>query len=106
MNHRWPLAAILLLALALRLPMLHWGLPSTTQTLSTYHPDEATDFFILQNWNPHKLQFHPGQAFWWGTLHLYLIAGALETAVLLRIIHPGSREFLMTHLAEADRLYL
>lgn len=103
---RWGLPIAILAALALRLPALHWGLPSTTQTLSTFHPDESTNFYVMQNWKPAEWSFPPGKALWWGTVHIYSLAAVLKVAQRFHILDTGGRNYFETHLAAADRLYL
>ncbi len=102
-------AAFLLISLAaalwIRLPLLSWGLPSVTNTLGTFHPDESTNFFVMQNWKPAEYSFPPGKALWWGTVHLYTLAAVLETAHLTGFLQTGNRAFFEQNPHAADRLY-
>ncbi len=78
----WPaLAGVVLLALAIRLPGLTWGLPDSTHLFS-YHPDEyhslrgLFSFVLAGDLNPHFFNY--------GSLYLYLVL------VVVLLLHPGA----------------
>jgi len=76
--------AIVLLAAALRLVGLHWGLPDRRHFFS-YHPDEifllmpSVQSFAHGDWNPHFFNY--------GSLYLYLVG---IPAVLSGVVHAAS----------------
>lgn len=100
------LCAIVLLGLALCLSGLFWGLPSKNQALTSYHPDESISFYSLEKMHPAKLDFNPGDGFYWGSLHLYTLGAVLLAAKMVGLIRVPSREYLVNHLDQADRLYV
>src|SRR5438046_525228 len=102
---RLVLISALFIALALRLPAFFWGLPSTTQTLATFHADEQISYYSIEKWKPKQLKFPPGDALYWGTFHLYTLAAALKAASLAGYIHEGNRAYFLEDLRRSDRLY-
>jgi hypothetical protein len=56
--------------------------------------------------NPRKFDFHPRDGLFWGSLHLYALGFTLETAKVAGYLHLPSRQYLIEHLEEADKLYL
>lgn len=79
------LAAILALALALRLPCLTWGLPPATPEVAasdlrcSYALDEDDVLSGAARMQPAKLQIDPG-FYRWGALHFLLVSPALGLA--------------------------
>ena len=106
MVRRLSLAAILSLGLALRLGGLHYGLPSKNRALTTYHPDEPKSYYCLERMNPAKFDLNPRDGLFWGSLHLYALGFALEAAKVAGYVHAPSRQYLIDHLHQADRLYI
>jgi len=100
------LALILGAALGLRLSGIQWGLPSKNRALTTYHPDEPKSYYSLERMNPSRLDFHPTDGLYWGSLHLYALGASLEGAKTLGWIKAPSRQFLIDNLHFADRLYM
>jgi len=77
------LAVILLLALALRLDGLGWGMPNARHLFS-YHPDEApllgAVWYILTtgDWDPHFYHY--------GTFYIYLVAVCAKAGALMGLV--------------------
>lgn len=99
------LLLIFAFTLCLRLPAFFWGLPSTTGTLATYHPDEQINFYSMERWQPRKLRFPPGDALYWGSFHLYLLGGTMGIATLTGYVSRQARSYYKEDLSRADRLY-
>ncbi len=96
---------LVMISLVLHIPAFYWGLPSTTRTLATFHADEQISYYSLEKWRPKQLKFPPGDALYWGTLHLHTLAASLKLASLVGYIHEGNRAYLLQDLSRADRLY-
>ncbi|OGR88218.1 MAG: hypothetical protein A3A86_04290 [Elusimicrobia bacterium RIFCSPLOWO2_01_FULL_60_11] len=100
------LAVLLFTGLLIRLLGVHWGLPSKSLTLASYHPDEAFVFQSLENiqktrsLNPGWIGLH------YGTFHFYLSGVLLLAAKVLGLISLGSRDWMLANLGEADKMYL
>lgn len=77
---RWPLVAVLVAALGLRLVGLDWGVPNDLHRFS-YHPDEwqavetGLGILVSGDWNPHFFNYP--------SLQIYLVSLALRLGVLL-----------------------
>jgi 4-amino-4-deoxy-L-arabinose transferase-like glycosyltransferase len=65
------LLSIFLIALALRLVNIKWGL-ATDAHFASYHPDEAVNWLYAQNIEPSKLQFTP-HFYNYGTFYMTII---------------------------------
>lgn len=94
-----------MLAFYLRFSCINFGLPSKNLALTTYNPDEPIVFWSIEKWEPQKLNFHPHGGFFWGGLHLYVIAGSLAVSKVLGYVKFEDREFYINNLNEADKLY-
>jgi hypothetical protein len=100
------LIVIVVSGFILRAAGLHFGLPTTTHTLATYHPDESIHLYSFEHINPGKLDFYPGDALYWGSFHFYLQGAVSALASRAGYLALGNREFLISHLAETDKLYV
>jgi len=98
--------SIFILAFLLRISGIGFGLPSKNLAVTTYNPDEALTFQVMEKWNPKKLDFHPRRVFLWGGFHLYVIAPILKISQIIGYLKIGSKEFYMKNLYEADKLYI
>ena len=96
----------LALGILLRVSIINFGLPSKNLALTTYNPDEAITFYSIEKWQPKKLYFHPIDGFFWGGFHLYPSALSLGIAKILGYVKFGNREFYISNLKEADKLYI
>ena len=106
MNQAWILVLILVLSLALRLTGIEWGLPSKTETLHTFHPDESIILTGLSAMNPSKFDFNPHN-FMGGTSHYYVSAAVLKACSSLRLIKLSSdKEFYRNNFREMDKVFL
>ena len=106
MANKIVLGSILITGLILRLSGLWYGLPSKNRALTTYHPDEPISYYSLERMKPSKLNFHPGDGFFWGSMHLYSLGFCLQMAKILNVIQIPSRQYLINHIEMADRLYV
>lgn len=93
-------------ALALRLVGIKLGLPSETGGLTTLHPDESVTFYSLERMKPSKLDFFPGDAGSWGTLHLYTVGALVKALDFTGFVKLGDRKKLKESLGEVDKMYL
>ncbi|HTR00033.1 MAG TPA: glycosyltransferase family 39 protein [Candidatus Acidoferrum sp.] len=72
---RYLLPLILVVALALRLYGLHWGIPDATHTISSYHPDEVPT--MLQAEFLGEGVYRPQQFIYGGSLYFRLVRSFL-----------------------------
>lgn len=94
-------------AFYLRVTGIRWGLPTKNLALTTYHPDEAAMLYTFEEIKQNKTIFLPLKVFFdWGPFYFYMVGAALGISYLFGIISIASREFLISHLAEADKLYI
>ena len=91
-----PLLGILLLALALRVWGLNWGMPSATHYFS-YHPDETTVLSYAMTMNVFQGHMLP-HWYHYGSLQLYLVYFANTLAFLF-----GNNPLLITNFATQTR---
>ncbi len=102
----YSLLAILILGIAIRVWGINFGLPTTTGTLTTYHPDESVHMYSFERMHPAQWDFYPGETLNWGSFHFYLQGALSEAAKLAGFVHLGNRVYLLSHLSDADKLYL
>jgi asparagine N-glycosylation enzyme membrane subunit Stt3 len=101
------LTLIIVLAFYLRfIGTTTYGLPTTTGTLATYHPDESIHMYSMEKMNPSKLNFFPGDALYWGSFQIYMQAALSKVFSSLGFIKLGDRKFLTSNLHEVDKLYI
>ncbi|MHB8354647.1 MAG: ArnT family glycosyltransferase, partial [Burkholderiales bacterium] len=105
-KHKLALAGILCLAFALRVAGVRCGLPSETRRLATFHPDESITFYSLERMHPGRLDFYPGDSLYWGTFLVYSEAAVAKLMQVSGIVSIGGRDFMLSHLREADKLYI
>lgn len=104
-RQRWLLALLTLAALALRVQGITWGLPSETECLRSYHPDEAPFITALQ-YVKNPLVF-PHFNLVLGTWHMYSLGGVLMAGKVLGLVTViGDRAFYAANLPALDRVYL
>ena len=100
------LIVLLFFGLLIRLAGLHWGLPSKSLTLASYHPDEAFVFQSLENMSMTR-SLDPGWiGLHYGTFHFYVSGALLLTAKIAGFISLGSREWMLANLRQVDKIYL
>ncbi|MBI4054525.1 MAG: glycosyltransferase family 39 protein [Elusimicrobia bacterium] len=104
-RHYPALLFVLLIATALRVWGIPWGLPSKNGALTSYHPDEAITFYSLERMRRER-SLYPGDALFWGSLHTYVIGTLCLTAQAIGLVEIRSRGHLIQNLRQADRLYL
>lgn len=100
------LAMIVAAGFALRIAGITFGLPTSTRTLATYHPDESIHLYSLEKIRPLQLEFYPGDALYWGSFHFYLQGALTKALQVTGAVQLGGREFFLSHLQEADKLYV
>ncbi|HBE88832.1 MAG TPA: hypothetical protein DDW67_06790 [Elusimicrobia bacterium] len=100
------LAVIFLVALLLRVAGLRSGLPSETRRLATFHPDESITMYSLEGMDPSSFDFYPGDSLFWGTFLPYAQGAVAKGMQLTGLLRLGDRDFIMSHLGEADKLYM
>ena len=104
--HIWVLAAILIIGLALRVTGIEWGLPTKTETLHTFHPDETIILTALKEMQPSKLDFNPHH-FMVGNTHFYVSALVLKACSALKIIKLSSeKDFYRDDFREMDKIFI
>ena len=106
MRPRALLAVIICAGFALRVACIGSGLPGKSRSLTTYHPDESITLYSIAAMEPEKLNFHPGESFFWGSLYTYAVAGALKAASAAGYVKERGRDFFEENPGEADRLFL
>jgi len=85
---------------------LKWGLPYKTLSLRTYHPDESSMLFVMQNFQPSRLNFDPGRI-GNGDLFIYMTGAAIKFAQMLNLVTvTNDRNFYENNLIETSKLYL
>lgn len=100
------LFAVLFFGFLIRLVGIHWGLPSKTLTLASYHPDEAFVFQSLENMVKTK-SLNPGEiGLHYGTFHFYLSGALLLAAKFTGFVSLGSRDWMLSNLGEVDKMYM
>ncbi len=99
----FPLLAVLLLALALRVWGLTWGLPSGTHYFS-YHPDENIVLEAAMGMNVFSGHLLPG-FYHYGSLQLYLVNFANSLAFVFGFADIVIKDLTRDH-AQWARLYL
>jgi beta-1,4-N-acetylglucosaminyltransferase len=105
---RWPAVAllgILILALALRLWGIGWGLPNGQTRSVSYHPDENTYLHLLATMNPERGDYIIDS---WGQSFVpYTLAALFKAGSLVGWFELTSDEaFYIAHPAEAAKMYL
>lgn len=106
MKPRFLLALITGAGFALRLACINSGLPGKSLSLTTYHPDESITLYSIAAMKPERLDFSPGESFYWGSLYTYVTAAALKAASAAGYVKENGRKFFEANLREADKLYL
>ncbi|OGR95524.1 MAG: hypothetical protein A2902_01595 [Elusimicrobia bacterium RIFCSPLOWO2_01_FULL_64_13] len=97
---------ILASAFLIRVPGLHWGVPTKSGTLASYQPDEPNVFLGLANMARNRSLDAGREGLLSGALYFYLSAIFLGLAKAVGYVQFGSREFLLANLWAADRLYI
>lgn len=94
-----------LLALGLRLYGITWGLPTETESLRSYHPDEAP-FMSSISYVRNPFRFAHFNLVM-GTWHLYTTGAAVAAGAAAGwFTLTGDRAYYAAHLADLDRMYL
>lgn len=102
---RFFLSLILVIALALRLYGIGWGLPNQWHPYS-YHPDEARLFSYMSNIHPGNLDFNPDD-FAYPTFHVLLVGAILLVLSKIGLVTVvPSIAFYAAHPAEFASLFL
>ena len=100
---RISLLLIIVLAAALRVWHIGWGLPNGLHRWP-YHPDEANTLLSLRSMDAAG---HFTDGFSWGSFYLYLVGAALKVSSMLGIfILSPSQDFYAHHISELARIYL
>ena len=95
--------AIVLLAAALRIWGIGWGLP-TEQHYFSYHPDETTILFSAMKLNLFAGEFNPG-FYNYGSLYIFLVSIAAVFGSLFGLINIPSED-VFSKIGEVAKLYM
>ena len=105
------LGVVLLLALALRLPVLNWGLPPTTPQVAasdircSYAFDEDDILTGVSFMRPAQFDFDP-RRYHWGMLHFHLLQGFLDGAEAIGYFErPWRDSYYNLTAGEFERVY-
>ncbi len=98
--------AIVLLAFALRMTGIRWGLPGGEHLVSSYRPDEYSLFAWLRRMDPGQMDFNP-HIYFNGTFLLFVLAGFYKALSLLGMITVSSSPaFYYQHPEELGKIFL
>mgnify|MGYP000272584402 CR=1 FL=1 len=99
------LALVVVLALALRLTGIEWGLPTKGRYLS-WNPDEGTFTTMLYHMDPYRLNLNPGE-FGVPSFTPYALAGGLVVGKVLGLVEVRpDKAYYVAHLEQWGRVFL
>ena len=99
------LALVVVLALALRLTGIGWGLPAEGRYLS-WNPDEGTFTTMLYHMDPYRLNLNPGE-FGVPSFTPYVLAGGLVVGKALGLVEVRpDKAYYVAHLEQWGRVFL
>lgn len=102
----WTLFFILALGFILRITGIEWGLPTKTETLHTFYPDETIILTALSEMNPSSLDFNPHH-FRNGTSHFYISAAVLGVCSAFKVLRLSpEKDFYRNNFREMDKIFL